>query len=182
MDCRKPPEIKEKSNWQNGAPRPAWLALVAVGNTLRGDDGIAQALCKQLPADLFSFLSFYDLGTYTGQLPECLRGHRAAIVVDATASGQGGAGHLSIVKLREAADCKGQLELKSSHGFSLLDELSLVADREALPESITLFGVASGDSLWGEGISDELQACLPFLVKQLLALIEEKLAELDLDA
>ncbi len=157
------------------------LVVVSVGNTLRGDDGIAQALCRQLLETYNTRVCYFDIGPYTCHLPACLNGHDAAIVVDAIEA-RNGVGRSSIVDLRAVVDRGLELCLRSSHGLSLLDELALPEKGADLPPSIHLFGVEVNDVGFGEGLSKQTQLCLPGLVDTLANLIEELIKEVPANA
>ncbi len=151
------------------------LALIAVGNSLRQDDGVAAVLCQMLPCELTAQLCFFELGPYTGQIKDCLTGHKTGVLVDSM-SGGGQPGTSVIVDLTSLIKSGGAMQFKLSHGLSLVDELYLAGQIASLPEQVTLFGVEAADSGWGEGLSPVLQNALPGLVEFLARHIELQLS------
>ncbi len=111
--------------------QPAGLCIVTVGNSLRGDDGIASALCENLPATVLSDVCVFNLGTYTSYLSDCLKGHKAAIIIDSTCDGLS-PGSVSIIDLHALLEGPN-LNINSSHGFSVADELKLAKQLGSLP-------------------------------------------------
>jgi hydrogenase maturation protease len=149
---------------------PDGIALITFGNSLRGDDGIASALCDILPANTLKTVCRFDLGSYTGFLADCIANHKAAIIVDATKN-DNTIGTISILDLNAVLDKKDNLNLKASHGVSFLDELRLARVQNNLPKRIILFGVEIGNTNWQEKLSPELQKIMPALSTKLSYLI-----------
>lgn len=143
------------------------LVLITIGNQLRGDDGLSRTLCDSLPQELSSAVCRFDLGNYTNFIGDCLRGHRAAIIIDATQTGSA-PGTVSLIDLRDYASAGRTLEVKASHGLSLADELRIAASSQTLPEKILFFGVEIESWGWSQNLSKTMEA--------LLSLITEKLA------
>lgn len=150
------------------------LALVAVGNVLRRDDGVAQELCKLVPAYLSAQLCCFDLGPYTSLLKDCVACHQSAIVLDSMESGRA-PGSFEIIDLKASMDAGALTTFGATHGFSLVDELYIASKTCTLPEHITLFAVEAEDAGWGEGLSLTLQNSLPQLIHPLLSHIRERL-------
>lgn len=159
---------------------PAGLCIVTVGNSLRGDDGIASALCENLPETVLSDVCLFNLGTYTSYLSECLKGHKAAIIIDSTCDGMS-PGSVSIIDLHALLEGPN-LNINSSHGFSVADELKLAKQLGSLPNRLIFFGVEIGQVNWKETISPALQEKLPLLVSNLAFLVQRILETLRKDA
>ncbi len=156
------------------------LCIVTVGNSLRGDDGIAAALCDKLPDRVLPGVCRFDLGSYTSYLADCVRGHKAAIIIDSTCDGLS-PGSVSIIDLTALLDGP-EVEIKSTHGFSVADELRLAGQLGVLPKRIIFFGVEIGEVNWKEKISPALESKLPHLVSNLSFLVERILEALRKDA
>ncbi len=149
---------------------PASLCIVTIGNSLKGDDGIASALCEKLPESVLSDVCLFDLGPYTSYLSDCLKGHKAAIIIDTTCDGLS-PGSVTIVDLQALLEGP-KLNINSSHGFTVADELTLAKQRGTLPNRLIFFGVEIGEVNWKEKISPALQEKLPLLVSNLAFLIQ----------
>ncbi|MFA7339933.1 MAG: hydrogenase maturation protease [Candidatus Obscuribacterales bacterium] len=164
--------ISDKVCNHSAAAHSGGLALVTIGNSLRGDDGIAQRVCDALEPALLARVCRFDLGTFTNLLGDCLAGHHSAVIVDATKSGTA-AGNISITDLSVMASGSWAAPLKcpSSHGLSLLDELILTNGRIALPKQIILFGVEVSDVDWAAQLSPTLEKCLPSIANSLSRLV-----------
>lgn len=150
------------------------LALVAIGNVLRGDDGVAQAVCKALSKPMLDRVCRYELGSYTNLLIECLSGHESAIIIDSTCSGAE-PGTTTIIDLKPIISTRSEMLLHSCHGFSLVDELQLARWRGLLPENMLFFGVEVANTDWGEGLSEILSQRIPDLAAELEQLIDRLL-------
>lgn len=160
---------------------PQGLAVVTIGNPLRGDDGVATAICSAMPEATTRDVCRFDLGTYTGFLGDCLSGHKAAIIIDSTSNGTA-PGTVSILDLGTLLDRTAPLALRSCHGFSLADELRLAKKHAHLPKRIIFFGVEIADIDWNEKLSPALQEQLPHLVLSLSNLVTRVVEALKRDA
>lgn len=147
------------------------VGLATIGNAFRSDDNIAARVCDALPASALNSVCRYDLGTYTSFLGECLRKHRAAIVVDATENGTA-PGTITVLDMSEILSGKKQVRVSSSHGFSFLDELRVYSKDTRLPSPFFFFGVESKSVDWSNNLSTELEIMLPELANLLTALID----------
>lgn len=154
----------------NSLPQPSRLALITIGNSLRGDDGIAARLCDALPESALLDVCRFDLGPYTGFLKDCLYGHKAAIIIDSTQNGTA-PGTVTIIDLDAMLEREAIINLNSCHGFSLADELRIAKQYGALPEQLVFFGVEVENVDWTENISTKLQDMLPLLVQDLSHLV-----------
>jgi hydrogenase maturation protease len=157
---------------------PEGLAVIAIGNDLRRDDGVARVLCRNLPQRVVAQVCIFDLGPFTAALKDCLTNHKAAIVIDSIASGAP-PGSVTIVDLSEMLNAASPIRLKCSHGLSLFDELQVAARSVPLPRTITLFGVEAADAGYGMQLSQALSDALPQLNLQLAMLIEDMRKHLD---
>lgn len=163
--------------------RPCALAVIAIGNSLRGDDGIASRLVAALPDGI---ACLFDLGAHPNYMSECLRGHRSAIILDAVKTGKQ-PGSVTIVDLKELIEQKSPLEPKTCHGISLIDEIRLLSLQGALPCRMHLFGVEAGgraslEAEDSEGLSEELKERLADLTHSLIELIESELGQVTVNA
>jgi hydrogenase maturation protease len=146
------------------------VALVTIGNTLRGDDGIAQAVCNALPDAVAESLCRFDLGSYTNLLPLCLAGHEVAIILDAVATGDT-PGSVTILDLSDPTRACSAGSINATHALSLADELQLAGLTGCLPGKTLFFGIEVEDPGWGRGLSEVLRSKLPGLAGELERLI-----------
>lgn len=147
------------------------IAVVAIGNTLRGDDGIAQALIAKLPPELASSLEIIDLGIKTQQINECTEDFAKIVIIDASAPA-GSPGKVTIVDLvGKDIYSRNQLVSKTSstHGLSVADEIAIhnLANKNN-QKQIYLFAVEICNHEFGQLLSEELIEQLPKVRTQLL--------------
>ena len=152
--------------------KPSGLCVITVGNTLRGDDGVAVKICNNVPLPVFKDVCRFDLGTYTSYLGACLQGHKAAIIIDSTSNSRA-PGSITIVDLNAYLEDEsgGNLTIRSTHGLSLVDELKLLKEVGTLPERLMLLGVEVKDAE-SEKVSLDLQSKVPQLVSNLSFVVE----------
>lgn len=160
---------------------PQGVALIAIGNTLRTDDGVASVLCRNLPAKILNKVCFFDLGTFTAQLAQCLLLHKAAIIIDCM-RGTTAPGTATIFDLHKTLNSLSPSSINSSHGFSFIDELMLQVKKKNMPEQMFFVGIEAASSDWGEGLSAELQEQLPKLEHAIYSLIESTLEAIEVNA
>lgn len=154
------------------------IGVATIGNSLRGDDNIAARVCDTLPGSAFEHVCRYDLGTYTSFLGECLRKHKAAIILDATENDTT-AGAISIVDMKKLLKGNCNIKISSSHGFSFLDELRMCHQSTPLPDPFFFFGIEANSVEWSDHLSDDLEAKLPWLAESLNLLIDRTLEMLE---
>jgi hydrogenase maturation protease len=152
---------------------PQGVALITVGKSLRGDNGIAAALSRCLPEHLSKKVCRFNLGSYTGFLEDCLNCHKATIIIDSTSNGTT-PGTVSILDISHILDQTALLNRRTCHGFSFDRELQLAKKRdrkEGLPARVIFFGVEIDETDWNEELSVALEAKLPKLVSRLSFLV-----------
>ncbi len=156
----------------------AGLALITVGSSLRGDDGLAAALSHSLPKDLCKRVCRFGLGSYSGMLHECLIRHKAAIIIDSTNNGTA-SGTVSILDVSHILTQAEPLNIRSCQGQMLSEEVRLAKKRGRLPKRIIFFGIEIDKADWNEKISADVETRLPKLVSQLSFLITKVVETLD---
>lgn len=149
---------------------PTGMALISIGNSLRGDDGLARALCNRLPLDKNCYC-YFDLGNFSNLIGECLQGHRAAIIIDSMQT-RTTPGTVSVLDLKCCAQTHPVLQIKASHGLSLLDEIRIAANKQPLPEKLLFFGVEIDSWGWSENLSKTIEELLPEITAKLQAEID----------
>jgi hydrogenase maturation protease len=155
------------------------LALITIGDSLRGGDGIAINLCDQLEeSTALQDICRFDWSPQSGFLSECLSSHKGAIIIDSTQNGTA-AGTVSIMDLGAMVERTSPMNIRSCHGFSLADELRLTKRSGRLPKRIIFFGIEVNELMRGNGgekLSSKLTAMRPRFVNS-LSLLMTKLLE-----
>ena len=150
--------------------QPHRVALVALGNSLRADDGVCGQLLAMLPAGLRDQVCLLDAGCYARDIPAFVAGHRTGIVIDAISAAN--TSEMVIVDLGDVAT----IEPDCTHALSWLDELLLAKTKVELPSRLLFVGIPVCDVGWRIGLSDEIKERLPELVLRLQQIIEMELA------
>jgi len=148
------------------------VAMIGVGNTLATDDGIG-ILAVRIIRERFADERLCCLETERGgmDLLDMLTGFDAAVLVDASLSGQGppGSFHENILR--------SPFTPATSRSLHTVDLCGLLAFGEAaglpLPREITILAVEAADiETFGEGCTPEVQRALPRLVERATTLIQ----------
>ena len=152
------------------ADRRGFALIAALGNPLRGDDGLGAALLEELRRrGLGRRARLFDLGAGGVDLLLELEGADALILLDAVASDDE-PGTLCVLEGEEIfryAEARGA----SSHQPSLASTLRLARELGLLPSRIAVAGVAASHFDFGEGLSPAVAGALPqaaSLVEQIL--------------
>jgi hydrogenase maturation protease len=145
--------------------------VIGLGNPLRGDDGVGvrvvQALAKQ---PLPSGVEVVDGGTQGLGLVTLLEGRQRVIFVDAAQASRE-PGQFVRFTLDEA-NLLGDNPSMAIHEAGLRDVLILAEALKMLPSQVVIFGVEPASIEWDHALSDQVEACLPSLVKAVLEEIE----------
>lgn len=149
---------------------PEGLALISIGNSLRGDDGVASVLCDSLSGKTLQMVCRFDLGCFTANIGDCLPGHRYCIIVDSMVASSP-IGTVLVIDLLTAVRKPSWPVLQSSHGFSLLDELRIASARIQLPERVVFFGIEVGTNDWSSALTASMKERLARLVDELTAVV-----------
>lgn len=170
--------------------RSEGLALVTIGSSLRGDDGVGEALTLGFGEEVKGAVCCFNLGLMTAYLAQSLAGHSSAVIIDAVhATAVPSCGQVHLVNLSDYfAEARGatrkvdidspllMIETASSHGISWLEELRLACGRDHFPGQVYFFGVEVLSVDAGQGLSAELAAQLPCVKAQLNALLSNLLS------
>lgn len=157
-------------------PGEATLVL-ALGNPLRGDDGVGAAVLEQLKQNrrLPPQITLLDGGTAGLETVLLLQDYSRTIIIDAAEIG-GAPGDWrrftpSEVKL-QAADPQLSGTL---HYAGLAEALALAEALGVLPAEIVIYGVQPADIGWTPGLSEAVQAAIPAICTDILKLLCEEL-------
>lgn len=150
---------------------PAPHAIIGIGNSMRGDDGIGEAVIHQLGHSELALHVRHDIdlllldGEGT-RLLAAWKGRELVVVVDAVRAGDVPG---TIHRLDVGIDpLPAWTRTASSHGAGLAAAIDLARNMHALPRELVIFGVEPSDLSMGEGLSPEVAEVLPILVDQIL--------------
>lgn len=147
--------------------------VLALGNALRGDDGVGSAVLQALKERaLGPHVELIDGGTPGLETALLLEGRSRLIIIDAAdfAAKPG-----SILNRDLTAQ---QLELRpvhtdSLHAAGLLDALALAAALGTFPPQVTLYGIQPQSLDYETEISAEVRAAIPQVVDSILRRLNE---------
>jgi hydrogenase maturation protease len=157
------------------------LAVITIGNSTRGDEGIAEAVCNALPKSALNGVCRFDLGMQTACLGQCLSGHKAAIIIDSTQNGSA-PGTVSIIDLSSLLNKATPIKLDARHGLSLADELRMAKKMGHIPARLIFFGVEVDDTSLSDGLSTALNEKVPHLARQLSPMVTKMVETLKKNA
>lgn len=143
---------------------------MGVGNYLMGDEGVGVHAAQQLMSSgLPDYVDVVDGGTGGFHLLEYFEKYRQVILVDATLDGQK-AGTIRLIKPKYAADFPKSM---STHDIGLRDMVNSLQLLDKIPE-MYLF-VVSIEYIQQQGVemTDEVEAAMPELLKQVTSLALE---------
>jgi hydrogenase maturation protease len=148
------------------------MAVVALGNSLRSDDGIALAVLERLmaqgPPDR---TCSFSLGTFTTLLSQCLSGHDKVVIIDAMHSGAK-PGTVTVLDISQDNLDLIPVRARTSHAFSFADEMKTLS-RDQLPGEIVFAGIEVAGCDWGEQLSTQMKLELPALTAQIKRLLDD---------
>ena len=140
--------------------------VLAIGNTLMGDDAIGQAILEELQGLTFTpEVAFLDGGTQGLYLLPCLEGVRRLLILDATDDPPG------TVSFWRQDEVPRRLHAKklSAHDVFFDEVLALEALMGQLPQELALVGVGMERLTLGAGLSTAVHAAIPAATTQALA-------------
>jgi hydrogenase maturation protease len=165
------------SDGPNHPPATAWGSLrifnmrtlvLALGNPLRGDDGIGAAVLSALPA-VPPAVTLLEGGTPGLELVLTLRGYDRVIVVDAAELGD-----VPGAWRRLTPDCLQGRDPRlrgTLHDAGLAEALTLGAALDVLPPEIVILGIQPGEIGWSPGLTPQVAAAIPDLCETIMSLL-----------
>ncbi len=143
-------------------PRTEALVL-ALGNPLRGDDGVGPAVLRALEArPEIAAATFVDGGTPGFETVLMLQGYRRAIILDAADMGKAPGTWKRFTPGEAGWDPRGFAQ--SLHAAGLAEALSLGAALGTLPDAIVIYGIQPGTIGWEPGLSRMVEEAVPAVV------------------
>jgi hydrogenase maturation protease len=142
--------------------------VLALGNPLRGDDGVGAAVLNALPA-LPPGVTGMDGGTPGLGLVLSLQGYDRAIILDAAEMGE-----MPGTWRRFTSDCLRipDSDLRGTlHDAGLAEALLLGEALGTLPPEIIIFGIQPGEVGWSPGLTPAVAAAIPGLCEAIMGLL-----------
>jgi hydrogenase maturation protease len=147
---------------------PVTTLVLALGNPLRGDDGVGTAVLNALPA-LPPGVTGLDGGTPGLGLVLSLQGYDRAIIIDAAEMGEtpGTWRRFTADSLQTTdSDLRGTL-----HDAGLAEALLLGEALRTLPPEIIIFGIQPSEVGWSSGLTPAVAAAIPGLCEAIIGLL-----------
>jgi hydrogenase maturation protease len=137
--------------------------VLALGNPLRGDDGVGPAILDVLAgsAHLPAGVDLLDGGTCGLETALLLRDYRRAIIVDAAELGLAPGGWACLPG-DDPRLASGDLHhVGTVHAAGLPEALALGDALGSLPAQVTIFGIQPLATDWAQGLSAAVEAAVP---------------------
>ncbi len=140
--------------------------VLAIGNTLMGDDAIGQAILEALQDYHFTpEVACLDGGTQGLYLLPCLEGVRRLLILDATDDPPGTVSFWQ----QDAVPRRLHAKKLSAHDVFFDEVLALAALLGQLPEELALVGVGMERLTLGAELSESVRAAIPEATEKALA-------------
>lgn len=148
----------------------AHTLILALGNPLRGDDGVGAAVLDALRgADLPPGVDLLDGGTAGLESVLLMQGYQRAVIIDAAEMGREPGAWVRFTPDQVALASGDMGEMGTLHMAGLAEALTLGAALGVLPAEIVIFGVQPQAIGWEPGLSAPVRAAIPALVGAVLA-------------
>ncbi len=138
--------------------------IIAIGNTLKRDDGIGIALLREIKErDFPKTVNTFEIGVASMDLLHVLGDLDKAMIIDAVHFG----GPPGDFRFFTPKDVESLQESRGPHTTNILDVLELSEEMGELPEEIIIMGIEPEDTSFGEDLSHSLEEKFPELVEYL---------------
>jgi hydrogenase maturation protease len=144
--------------------------ILALGNPLRGDDGVGTAIIDRLSeAALPPGVTLLDGGTPGLETVLLLQDHRRVIIVDAADMDCDPGTWKRFVPGDNAHLQPADMLLRGTlHYAGLAEALALGEALGVLPDEIVVYGIQPTEIGWSPGLSEPVQAAIPAVCKAIL--------------
>jgi len=147
------------------------IAVIAIGNELMGDDGIACAVLNALSKEKTSQnVDLVDGGTGGISLIHMIRKYKKVIFIDSGDFG-GNPGEIKIFTPKEAVSTKETMRY-SLHEGDLLELIHLSKEIGEAPESVKIVAIQPKKIELNTTLSPELIDAIPEIVRDIKSLLE----------
>jgi len=147
------------------------IAVIAIGNELMGDDGIACAVLNALSKEKISQdVDLVDGGTGGISLIHMIRKYKKVIFIDSGDFG-GNPGEIKIFTPEEAVSTKETMRY-SLHEGDLLELIHLSKEIGEAPESVKIVAIQPKKIELNTTLSPELIDAIPEIVRDIKSLLE----------
>lgn len=137
--------------------------VMAVGNLLRQDDGVAETVLRALEqAGVPDGVELFDAGTSAVDLMDVFADRRKLVVIDAVRGGRKAGTLYRFCPEQVAAEA---LPMNSLHQVGLLETLKLGALVGCQPEATVVIGIEPEQTGLGIGLSEAVAAAVPRAVE-----------------
>jgi hydrogenase maturation protease len=144
--------------------------VLALGNPLRGDDGVGAAVIEQIAqTDFPPGVSLLDGGTPGLETVLLLQNFRRAIIIDAAEMGLEPGQWKRFAPGNDAWLKPADMYLRGTlHYAGLAEALALGEALGVLPEEIVIYGIQPTEIGWSSGLSDAVAAAIPSVCETIL--------------
>lgn len=152
------------------APEPGNTIVLALGNSLRGDDGVGAAVLEHLTqATLPPGAKLLDGGTPGLETVLLLQDFQRAIIVDAAEMGLEPGQWKRFIPGSDGQLQPADMYLRGTlHYAGLAEALALGEALNVLPKEIVIYGVQPTEIGWAPGLSAAVTAAVPVVCKAIL--------------
>jgi hydrogenase maturation protease len=145
------------------------VKIIAVGNDLYGDDGVAKQVLTELQGiDTFQSVALVDGATDALGLIDHFKGADYVIIVDAAEMGE----IPGTVRVFRADEVKMKIKMDhlSVHGISLAETFEIAKTIDAMPENLTIIGIEPQSIKIAQGLSPAVEKSIPVAVAKIIEL------------
>jgi len=145
------------------------IKIIAVGNDLYGDDGVAKKVLTVLQEiDVFNSVELIDGATDALGLIDYFQGTDYVIIIDAAKMGE----TPGTVRAFNADDVLINIKMDhlSVHGISLAETFEIAKAIDAMPKNMTIVGIEPESIVIAQGISAPVAQSIPIAVSKIIEL------------
>lgn len=146
--------------------RDGAAVIVGVGNSFRRDDGAGPETVALLRGRAFPGVTVLTLDGEPTALVEAWTGAALAIVVDTVVCDPSHPGRIH--RVATAAALRSGMSV-GTHGLGVVEAVRLAAALDRLPHRLALLGVEAADVSVGAGLSPQVTAAIPALLRAVLS-------------
>ena len=146
--------------------------VIGVGNRMRGDDAAGVAVAEQLRPRVAAGVEIVSCNEEPSRLMEAWEGAESVLLFDTVTSGAP-PGTLHRFDAGEEA-VPARTFRSSTHAIGIADTIELARALGRLPRRVRVYGIEAGGFATGSELTPEVESAVAFLVKDVLADLEEE--------